>query len=407
MMQNSDDGCQDQGSGDDEYLYLYEEHYGEYAGPVRPGYAERCYPEGAASRTPGTPLRVIHASWAMLPAGIDRWLAALIRSSDPRRIKFLRCVVLGGYVDWKQLARVGVPVEVGGRDSMRRASDDCDVLLISDPGGAPDWVDGVSAKLCVAVAHGDGVWTRQRLEYLAPVVDHVVAVSPRAQRAVCHGFPSTVIPNGVDPLHLARCRSRNEVRASLGFRPGDFVLGYVGRFSHEKRPFALLEAAARLPHHFKVLLVGFGPLREELLARANDLIPCRHAIVRGEDHMGDLYAAMDAFCMVSHSEGYGLAIMEAMMCGKPVIVSDVGCVPDVIVDRVNGIVVAGDAESICNAAARLDTHHDWAAALGREAFRSAEEYGYASKMAERYAALLEQLWTARSSDEPPLDLTDR
>ena len=110
--------------------------------------------------------------------------------------------------------------------------------------------------------------------------------------------------------------------------------------------------------------------------------------------MGDLYAAMDAFCMVSHSEGYGLAIMEAMMCGKPVIVSDIG-LPDVIVDRVNGIVVAGDAASIRDAAAMLDARPDSAAALGREAFRSAEDKGFASTMAERYATLLENLCIAR------------
>jgi len=327
----------------------------------------------------------------MLPAGIDKWLTALIRHSDPRRVKFLRCVVTSDNVDWKQLARAGVPVEIGRRDSIRRACADCDVLLISDPGEAAEWVDEVRAKLCVYVAHGDGEWTRTRMERLAPAIHHVVAVSNRVQRTVCNGFPSTVIPNGVDPLHLARCRPRHEVRASLGFRPDDFVLGFVGRFSPEKNPFAVIDAVARLPLRFKTLLVGFGALRNELLDRANDLIPGRYAIIRGEDHMGDLYAAMDAFCLASHMEGYGLAIMEAMMCGKPVVVGAVGFVPDAILDRVNGVVVRGDAESISEAVAWLDTHRDWAASLGREAFNFAERNGYASTMADRYADLLESL----------------
>jgi glycosyltransferase involved in cell wall biosynthesis len=356
---------------------------------------ERGYPEGPAYRPEGTPLRVIHASWSMTPAGIDRWLTGLIRYSEPRRVKFLRCVVLGGHVDWKQLARVGVPVEVGQRDSMLRACEDCDVLLVSDPGEQPEWVEQVRAPLCVFVAHGDGDWTRRRLDRLAPAIHHVIAVSRLVQAAVCNGFPSTVIPNGVDPLHLTRCRPRHEVRASLGFRPDDFVLGFVGRFSPEKRPFAVVEAVARLPHHFKALLVGFGPLREELLERANDLIPGRFAILRGEDHMGDLYAAMDSFCLVSDSEGYGLAIMEAMMAGKPVITTNVGLVPEAILDRVNGLIVQGDAASISAAAALLEHHRDWAASVGNEARELAERIGYASTMAERYADLMESLWTAR------------
>jgi glycosyltransferase involved in cell wall biosynthesis len=115
--------------------------------------------------------------------------------------------------------------------------------------------------------------------------------------------------------------------------------------------------------------------------------------------MGDLYAAMDAFCLASHTEGYGLAIMEAMMCGKPVIVDPVGFVPDVILDRVNGVLVRGDAESISEAVARLDNHREWAASLGREAFKYAEQHGYASTMADRYADLLESLWAGPANGQ--------
>jgi len=365
-------------------------------GRARTGDAEPSYPAAPAGHSPDA-LRVIHISSAMMPAGIDKWLTGLVRHSDRRRLKFTRCIVTSDNVDRKQLARLGVPVEIGGRDSIRRAAADCDVMLISDPGPDPDWVEDMRAKLCVIVAHGDGPWTRERLDRMAPVTDHVVAVSERVRRAVCNGFPSTVIPNGVDPLHLTRSRPRDAVRASLGFQPGDFVVGFVGRFSPEKNPFAVIEAVARLPLHFKALMVGFGHLRDELIDRANALIPSRFTVVRGEDHLGDLYAAMDAFCLASHAEGYGLAIMEAMMCGKPVIVARVGFVPEAITDRINGLVVSGDTASISQAAALLDTHPDWAASLGREAARYAERHGYASTMADRYADLLETLWSARTA----------
>jgi glycosyltransferase involved in cell wall biosynthesis len=390
-------------SDDEEYYNIHDSYYvyRDVLGPLRTGRFEQSYPGGGAPLPARDPLRVIHVNVAMFPAGIDKWLTALVRCSDPRRVKFLRCVVTGDHIDRKQIARVGVPVEIGRRDSIRRACEDCDVLLVSDPGETPDWVEDVQAKLCVFVAHGEWSWSRARLDWMAAVVHHVVAVSSGVQRAVCGGYPSTVIPNGVDPRHLTRSRPRVEVRASLGFRPDDFVLGFVGRFAPEKNPFAVIEAVARLPLHFKLLLVGYGPLRDALIERANLLIPGRYEVIRGEDDLGDLYAAMDAFCLVSHTEGFGLVIMEAMMCGKPVIVGNVGMVPDVITDRVNGMVVRGDAESIREAASLLDAHPDWAACLGREAFRYAEGYGFASTMADRYADLLESLWAARTSGRSP------
>ena len=229
--------------------------------PYRPydstSMAHPAVPMGSSSSNK-PPLRAIHVSLAMMPAGIDKWLTGLIRHTDPRRLKFLRCVVTSDQVDLRQLARTGIPVEIGGRESIRRASADCDVLIISDPGERPDWVAEVRSKLNVFVAHGDGPWTRDRMEMLAPAIHHVIAVSNRVVETVCQGFPTTMIPNGVDPVHLTRSRPRHEVRASMGFGPDDFVLGYVGRFSPEKNPGAAIEAVTLLPPRFKALWSDSG-----------------------------------------------------------------------------------------------------------------------------------------------------
>lgn len=377
---------------------LYPDHYGVHDG--RSG-QEPCYPEEPADADGCHPLRVIHVGYAMLPAGIDKWVAGLIRHADPRRLRFVRCVVTGGPIDWRQVRRMGVPVEIGGRDSVLRASEDADVLLISDPGAAPDWIDAVRARLGVLVAHGDGDATRSRIERMAPVIHHVIAVSRAVQERVCHDVPSTVIPNGVDPVHLSRSRPRHRVRDRFGFDPGDFVVGFVGRFSPEKNPMAIVEALADLPPRFKALFVGYGPLRDELRRRADEALPGRAAIVRGEEYLGDLYAAMDAFCLPSTSEGFGLVTLEAMMCGRPVVATPVGFVPEAIVDGDNGLVVDGDPASIREAMARLEADPDWGAGLARRAAGYAEEHGYASTMADRYADRLESLWAERTNGDLP------
>ena len=189
----------------------------------------------------------------------------------------------------------------------------------------------------------------------------------------------TVVRN---PEPTASCTRR------LGFAPDDFVLGYVGRFSPEKNVGALVDTLHRLPSGFRLLLVGFGPERAELMERANRLIPGRYAFTEAHQDLGALYHAMDAFCLPSLSEGYGLVLMEAMFCGRPVISGPVGFAPEALQDRVNGIVVDGTPEGFAGAARLLRDHPEWRKAVGLEARAFALRYGLAARMAEKYRRFL-------------------
>lgn len=338
------------------------------------------------------PLRVVHVGELMVRAGIEVWLKGLIRHANPERMRFTRCVVTSNHVDHQFAAEIGAPVEIGGPESARRAARDCDVMMISGPKQLGTWLAEARPKVCISVAHGSSWCTREIIEGCGPLVDHVVAVSPRVQQLVCGGFQSSVIYNGVDAVHVSTSRPRHVVREALGFAPDDFVIGYVGRFSQEKRLDTILEAIATLPKQFKVLFVGWGPWYPDLLHLANRLIPMRYAFAEATDHLGDYYQAMDAFCLASESEGFGLATMEAMMCDRPVVVTPVGFVPEAIEDRVNGVLVDGDAESIRQAMLLLQRHPEWARSIAREGRQYAEEYGHAFQMARQYESLFERLW---------------
>jgi glycosyltransferase involved in cell wall biosynthesis len=359
------------------------------AGPYGPGLGA---PPPAASQ----PLRVTHVGPNMLRGGVEMWLRGLIRYLDPRRVQVVRCLVSQPeHIDPRVAAEMGVPVAAGDRDSVRRAALDSDVLLCWGPGELAGWLEGCRPRLCVFVAHGEGFWTRHMLHRAAPVVDHVVAVSRSVEQALGVQLPVTRIPNGVDSSRLGQTRPRRAFREALGFRDGDFVLGFVGRFSDEKRPHLPLEAVALLPPAFKALLVGWGPLRGRLLDLANERLPGRYAFAMAGDDVGDYYAAMDALCLPSQEEGFALVILEAMMCGRPVIVTPVGCVPEVIEHRVNGLVVEGSGESIAAAAGLLARHPAWAAGLAEQGRAYAEEHGHARAMARRYEELLLGLWRDR------------
>jgi len=196
----------------------------------------------------------------------------------------------------------------------------------------------------------------------------------------------------VDCSRLGRTRSREAVRASLGFQPGDFVMGTISRFSPEKCLPVLIEAAALLPAHFKLLLVGWGAQRMALLEHANARIPSRCALTTGWTYLGDYYAAMDAFCMASESEGGPLVVIEAMHCGRPVVSTPVGFVPEIIKDRINGVIVDGSPASFAAAVMQLARHPEWARGMAAEGKTYAEENSHARRMALDYEELLQRLW---------------
>ena len=338
------------------------------------------------------PLRVIHAGPSLLRGGAEQWLVDVLRFLDPLRVRMLRTVLTTGEsIDPTLAESLPIPLEVGQGAALRRAAEECDVLLFW---GLPldDYLADCRPKLVVYLAHGEGDWTRIMLERSRRNVDHAVAVSERVRRRVCHDVPSTVIRNGVDSSRLGRTRARQAVRESLGFRAEDFVLGFLGRFSPEKRCQALIKAVERLPRDFKLLLVGWGMQRQDLMELANRCIPGRYAFAHGCSYLGDYYQAMDAFCLVSSEEGFSFALIEAMMSGCPVIATPAGCVPEFVHDRINGVIVDGTAESVADAARLLREHPSWRGGLAREGQVYAEQTGHARRMARDYENLLWRLW---------------
>jgi glycosyltransferase involved in cell wall biosynthesis len=342
---------------------------------------------------------VIHVGQSMVRAGVEQWLKSLVRFLDPQRVRVVRAIVTApDSVDGSLLAEMPIPVEIGQEEAVARAAREADLLLCWGPAELGSWLHGRRPKLCVFVAHGEGMWTRRILTGCAPVVDHAVAVSRRVRERIT-GPASTVIHNGVDATHIARSRSRQAVRRALGFEARDFVVGYVGRFSAEKRAHAVLEAVALLPAHFKALLIGWGSQQDELRRLAQAWLPGRCQFVTGRDYLGDYYHAMDALCMVSEAEGFSLAALEGMMCGLPLIATPVGFIPEIVKNRVNALVVSGTVDSICRAVELVHDHPAWARGVAAEAKITADKHGHARTMTRKYEQLFERLW--REKFGPP------
>jgi glycosyltransferase involved in cell wall biosynthesis len=339
---------------------------------------------------PARPLSIACIGPNFRVGGVRQHALSLAKFFDPRRAR-----VEGFWVtDPASVDSISdncqrLPVQTCDKATMQRISEDCDVLLM--------WGDGFSSfpisqkPVRIFLAHGETQWTRNALQESSKVVDHVIAVSHRVQEAVCHGFPTTTILNGVDAGRLAQSFNRETIRSRLAFRPDDFIVGSVGRFTREKQFDLLIQAIERLPPNFKLLLVGSGRRQSELLEFANRHIPGRFAFVSANDYLGDYYAAMDAFGMVSAHEGFGLVLAEAMMCSRPVFATNVGCVPEVICDRVNGVVVQPNADCIAMTIRMIHANPLWSQGIAKQGRAFAGQHLHAARMAAQYEDLLASL----------------
>lgn len=170
------------------------------------------------------------------------------------------------------------------------------------------------------------------------------------------------ICNGVALLKFAPNEpDRLAVRMSAGLMPDEFVVVCIARLSQQKRIDILLDAIKRVIQRgvdCKCILVGDGPLREQLFEQALALGVSAHIVFEGfrEDVRPYLHAA-DIFILTSDTEGMPLTILEAMACGLPCIVTNVGGNAEAVTHGIDGLVVPmGSADAVADAIAYLAIH---------------------------------------------------
>jgi glycosyltransferase involved in cell wall biosynthesis len=154
--------------------------------------------------------------------------------------------------------------------------------------------------------------------------DATIAVSAAvADRLAGWGVPAgriTVIPNGIEAARFRYDpRQRAAYRARLGLRDGDPVVGAVARLEPPKQLAELVRAVAGLDG-VTLLLVGAGSQRAELAALADAAgIAGRVRFAGGTGQVHPALCAMDVLASPSPAETFGVAVLEALACGLPVV----------------------------------------------------------------------------------------
>jgi glycosyltransferase involved in cell wall biosynthesis len=262
------------------------------------------------------------------------------------------------------------------------------------------------------VAHVRGVIEPCRVrQYRMATVNRLLTVSDHIRE--------TALGAGLSPERVQTCYSGIDLdsvskrttddarlRSRHGFDTKTFLVGTVANlFPHKGYEYllrALGQARLEVPG-LACVIVGEGDAgyRIELDRLTRDLGLSDRVVFAGFQR--DVYpylAAMDLFVLCSLREGLGIALLEAMAVGRPIVATKVGGVPEVVEDGVTGLLVPpGDPGSLARAIVRLAEAPALRRAMGEAGARRVRERFHVARMARQIGAVYGEVLRERHGSE--------
>jgi phosphatidylinositol alpha-mannosyltransferase len=236
---------------------------------------------------------------------------------------------------------------------------------------------------------------------LAPIIERIayrIAVSEAARRTVAAHFPGDyeIIPNGinVDEFRAPRPRPPH-------MEPGRLHVLYVGRLEPRKGVDHLIRAMAlvgRQQPQAHLLIVGGGPDRESLMALARDSGASVTFLGRVDDTVLPAYFQWTDIVAspALGGESFGIVLLEAMACGKPIVASRIEGYVGLAGDADCGTLVPpGDADAMAAGLLPLLGAEALRQAVGARGAVAARRYDW-STLAERLVLIYDQLLATRA-----------
>ena len=220
--------------------------------------------------------------------------------------------------------------------------------------------------------------------------DAVTAVSESLRTATVERLGVTnridVVPNFIVPGRYERARTGPGARRWA--KPGERILVHVSNYRPVKRVLDVVEVFERVRREMpaRLLLVGDGPDRGKVEQRCRECDTCDQITFLGHlTFVEDVLAGADLFLLPSETESFGLAALEALSCEVPVIATDVGGLPEVVLSGENGYLLpVGDVEAMTGACLELLRDEDKRKRFGAAGRRRAQESFAEEKALELY-----------------------
>lgn len=207
----------------------------------------------------------------------------------------------------------------------------------------------------------------------------------------------TYVFNGIDIAKFSNMtQTRQSVRQSLGLSPKSIVCITVGRLVPVKGQSDLIDALPDVLAEYPdthILIVGEGELRDDLLQQTQTLNLEDHVHFLGwRTDIPNLLGASDIFALPSLNEGLGLVLIEAMAQHLPTIATQVGGVPEVVLDGKTGLLVpAQSATKMSEALNDLIANPQKREHMGEAGYQRAVEHFSIQSTVEKTAAIYRNL----------------
>ncbi len=207
-------------------------------------------------------------------------------------------------------------------------------------------------------------------------------INPDKQIETVYNFIDERVYHKCDAAHL---------RAEFEIKQNEKVIIHVSNFRAVKRVQDVVLAFSRISKTIpaKLLMVGDGPEMTRICKLIRDLRLEDHVILLGkQENLEELYSISDLMLLLSEKESFGLVALEAMACGVPCIGTNVGGIPEVIVDGETGYICElGDIEEIAAKAIALLSDDNLHQTFSRMSVENVRTKFRANRIVEQYEQL--------------------
>jgi glycosyltransferase involved in cell wall biosynthesis len=234
-------------------------------------------------------------------------------------------------------------------------------------------------------------WARRIfLKWIYRHIDYALYVG-KANKAyyLKHGIKEQQLvftPHAIDNDRFSKLNIEQEIfikntRQSLGIGADDITIVYCGKLLPKKNPLLLAQAVKDLKHQkLQVIFVGNGVLEQELKQAITGFEQMHLLPFQNQTMMPAVYRLGEIFCLPSAGPGetWGLAVNEAMACGRAVLVSDkVGCSADLVQDGVNGYsFISNDMNDLQQKINAMISDRSTLAAMGTASARLIKDWNF-------------------------------
>jgi glycosyltransferase involved in cell wall biosynthesis len=294
------------------------------------------------ARTDSKKKKVIFITPGMGNGGAERWVKDLILNLDSSNFDIQALIIYyENSIDKDLLSPISSKTQIYAigdyyRDlspetikavssitSLKNILNTADLIIFWGIGDIKPIRDLTKAKMCMVV-HGSCEATKHITEKNRVYCSKIVFVSNYSRKKIGLNVESNllkVIRNGVDSKRLERTRTSDEFREKYNISTSKRLIGYLGRINESKNVKQLISVMEQFDDRYHLIIAGTG--------KASIPASDRVTLIGEITNVSNFFNAIDVYVSLSFSEAFSYALLEAMYCECPIVVTETGGVSEI------------------------------------------------------------------------------